>query len=91
MIEPPVFERMINWQRERRDFGHGEIDLEAWLLERLPYKVTLNNEDELIDLRDVDVFVQGKWSAYAAIDGTGDSHYFFEFETDALAFKLRWV
>ena len=51
----------------------------------------VNLKDQIL-LKDIDTFVEGKWSSYVAADENyGDGPYFFELETDAMAFKLRWI
>ncbi len=86
VIIPPIFERYVNWQRFPR---RNSYDLRTKLLETLPYEIVLSELD-IIDLRDIDAFVQDKWSAYAN-ERDFQSHYFFKLETDAAAFKLRWL
>ncbi len=88
VAESPVFKKYVNWQ-DRTKFSSDNIySLRPQLLAVLPYEIILPTE-HYIDLRDIDEFVQDKWSAYASIRGAG--HYFFKLEEDAVAFKLRWI
>jgi len=85
-VNGPNFKRYVNWQKFP---GNNPYDLRTKLLETLPYEVILLLSDN-IDLRDIDAFVQDKWSAYAN-ERDFQSHYFFKLEEDAVAFKLRWL
>ena len=82
MKNPPIFKKYVNWQ-DTPDI----YNLRSELLEMLPYEIVLP-ETNHIDLRDIDKFVQDKWSAYATAQN--QSHYFFKLQEDAVAFKLRW-
>lgn len=87
----PVFKKYVNWQDRERfaRLPNDGFNLRNSLLEKLPHEVILPTE-HCIDLRDIDKFVQDKWSAYAD-ERKFQSHYFFKLEADAVAFKLRWL
>ncbi len=87
MIEDPDFGNYLNWQDRGLDEQINE-PLRDWLLERLPYELTNPSTKNFIDLRDIGELAEGQWSAYA---GRNDAHYFFELESDAMAFKLKWM
>jgi len=96
VIESPVFKKYVNWQlpdglwqHKTKFYGGNTHDLRSKLLVELPYEIILSSE-ELIDLRDIDAFVQDEWSAYTQ-ERAFKSHYFFKLEADAVAFKLRWL
>lgn len=88
VIESPIFKKYVNWQDRNQVYVDGIYNLHDDLLEILPYEIVLSQTNR-IDLRDIDNFVQDKWSAYASAQN--QSHYFFKLETDAVAFKLRWL
>lgn len=88
VTESPVFKKYVNWQDKTKFSSDNTYTLRPQLLAVLPYEIILPTEHH-IDLRDIDEFVQDEWSAYAIIRGGG--HYFFKLETDAVAFKLRWI
>ena len=90
-VNAPNFKRYVNWQ-DRERFARSPNDpfnLRDSLLEKLPHEIILQTE-HCIDLRTIDDFVQDKWSAFAD-ERKLQSHYFFKLETDAVAFKLRWI
>lgn len=88
VTESPVFKKYVNWQDRERFARTAPYNLRLDLLKKLSYEIILP-EEHCIDLRDIDNFVQDKWSAYAD-ERKYQSHYFFKLETDAVAFKLRW-
>ena len=87
VTESPVFKKYVNWQDREKFSSDNTYSLRPQLLAVLPYEIILPTE-HYIDLRDIDEFVQDKWSAYAS---AAASHYFFKLEADAVAFKLRWL
>lgn len=87
VVKIPVFKKYVEWQDRTKFSSDNTYTLRPQLLAELPYEIVLSKIDS-IDLRDIDEFVQDKWSAYASIRGNG--HYFFKLEADAVAFKLRW-
>lgn len=88
VIESPIFKKYVNWQDREKFSWNGACQLRLELLIELPYEVVMP-ETNHIDLRDIDNFVQDKWSAYASAQNK--SYYFFKLEADAVAFKLRWI
>lgn len=99
--EEPKFEKMINWPVEKPQGNF--MSLRPWLLERAQYEIVIerkltfpdlgNNNDYGPDLRDIEEQAEGRWAA-VRIDELADksySHYFFQLERDAMAFKLRWT
>ena len=87
-MKPPVFRGYITWYGEEDSPKNIESQVRKWLLERLPVKVsTLGSVG---DLRDIGHSVEGNWSSFTS-KWDGKSYYFFETETDAMAFKLRWM
>lgn len=88
-MDGPVFRGYVKWNDEDGPNGSPIYKLDDWLLERLPHRIIVPNNVSL-DLRDVGDSVLEKWSAYHNIED-GRGYYFFETETDAMAFKLRWV
>ncbi len=84
----PVFRGYVKWYGEEDSPQNSESDIREWLLERLPFEVV--EPFSVADLRDIGNSVEGKWSSYASRWDNG-SYYFFETETDAMAFKLTWT
>ena len=82
MSEHSDLDKMVLWYNIR---SSNADELRNWLLESLPYEIVITYNT--VDLRDVNELVEGKWSAYMALC---EFHYFFEFKTDAVAFKLRF-
>ncbi len=89
-MEPPELPKMINWQREQ-SYESGVQPLRQYLLDRLPYEVVLENTIFTIDLRDIEELIEKRWSAFHIPGMVMTEYYFFELETDAVAFKLRWM
>ena len=91
--ENPKFKKMINWKIRAEDKGYNSTLLRLWLLERVKYEVIIKNNTYGLDLRDIEEQVEGKWAAFRIVEMSDKnySHYFFELETDAMAFKLRWI
>ena len=93
---PPLikFRGYVKWYGESDSPTNTEPHIRPWLLKRLPFEVIVD-EGKDIDLRDVGESVEGKWSAYSGWDHRNGTyccgHYFFELETDVMAFKLRWM
>ncbi len=63
----------------------------TWIAEICPYKVTLEDNSSNILFNDIENFVEGKWSSHILSKDISCGPYFFELETDAMAFKLRWL
>lgn len=55
-----------------------------------PYKIEVTKNDDCFSFNDIEEFVNGKWSSYISSLTTPCGPYFFELESDAMAFKLRW-
>ena len=62
---------------------HGQI------IYQCPHMVPLHKSLSLL-IKDVDDFVEGKWSSFTDDDYCVRTA-FFELESDAMAFKLRWA
>lgn len=90
MIKSPNFGKMINWQKNPY---YSTEPLRKWLLRRLPIEIIVSSD--LIghgpELRDIGALLEGEWSALRTNNGDGNLHYFFELESDAMAFKLKWI
>lgn len=61
----------------------------SWIIIRCPYEVDLDGNDSILR-KDVDDLVEGKWSSYYVGQFCIDVAY-FELETDAMAFKLKFL
>ena len=84
----------LSWYRDVNDNldtivypNRSDYHVRNWLLERLPYELSMY--DSFIASRDIGEHIEGSWSSfYSVIDH--HTHYFFQFETDAMIFKLKW-
>ena len=61
-----------------------------WILTLCPFRVILPDFPDILFI-DIEDFVEGKWSSHILNDKISRSPYFFELESDAMAFKLRWI
>ncbi len=87
-MKSPKFKGYVRWYDEEDSPQNSESAIREWVLERLPFEVI--EPFSVADLRDIGNSIEGKWSSYAS-RWDGGSHYFFETETDAMAFKLTWT
>lgn len=87
-MKSPIFRGYVQWYGEEDSPPNSESSIRKWLLEQFPFEVS--TPFSAGDLRDIGDSVEGKWSVYAS-RWDGGSHYFFETEIDAMAFKLRWT
>lgn len=62
-----------------------------WISRICPYEVNIKNR--IISFSEIDNLIEGRWSSYivASNNNFSISPHYFELESDALAFKLRWV
>lgn len=60
----------------------------SWIMQQCPHIVSIKQSSMLI--KDVDDVVEGKWSSYYEGDYCRRTA-FFELESDAMAFKLKWT
>ena len=60
-----------------------------WIITLCPFKVVLSELPNILFI-DIENLVEGKWSCHILDHEISRSPYFFELESDAMAFKLRW-
>ena len=62
-----------------------------WILTACPFMVNLESSGSNILFNDIENLVEGKWSSHISNKDISRSPYFFELESDAMAFKLKWL
>lgn len=89
--------KYVAWYGLEND-GDPKIDtsyqVEAWLIKRFPYRIEFDMSGTLDwpGMESVDNFTQGRWSAFTSQRGLKTKAIlFFKEESDALAFKLKWM
>ncbi len=92
-IKRPLFKGYVRWYHTGEENGvvyppNGEYHIREWLLNQLPFEIAIRYG--VSGLTNIGNSVEGKWSAYVS-SSDFKTHYFFESETDAMAFKLRWI
>ena len=81
----------VSWEDEKDSPPRREENIRNWLLSRLPFEVTILKANATE--HEIEEFIEcmeGSWSAYN-IGMSYEAHFFFELDSDAVAFKLRWL
>lgn len=97
MIDWPIFKNFVYWYESPGDTSgndlphNNEPSIREWLFEQgLQYEVVVEGGSGG-DTRDIGENTIGRWSSYASRGVNSDGHYFFEEETDVMAFKLKFL